>query len=130
MRIMALIAAGVMATTAPALAEMDISFEWGDIPRCTSGRPNTVGNPQFELSGVPEGTASVEFRLKDLDAPHYNHGGAKLKITQSMTVPFGTFTYKSPCPPGGVHTYEWQAIARDAAGTVLDEATARRQYPE
>lgn len=130
MRFTLLMAVGMMAITTPALADMELSFGWGDIPRCTSGRPNTVGNPQFELTGVPAGTATVEFRLKDLDVPGYNHGGAKLKISKSMTVPFGLFTYKSPCPPGGVHTYEWRAIARDAAGNVLDEAAARRKYPE
>lgn len=126
-----LIALGMIATAGPARADMALSFpSWGDIPRCTSGHPNSVGNPQFSLTGVPAGTATVTFRLKDLDVPNYNHGGATLRMTSSGTVPFGTFTYKSPCPPGGVHTYEWTATAQDAQGAVLAVAKARRKYPE
>lgn len=131
MRHLGSITAALTALATPASADMSLGFaSWGDIPRCTTGRPNTVGNPVFTLSGVPGGTATVEFRLKDLNVPSYNHGGAKLRITRSGTVPFGTFTYKSPCPPSGVHTYEWTATARDAAGAVLDSAKARRKYPE
>ncbi|MBE0454570.1 MAG: phospholipid-binding protein [Roseovarius sp.] len=112
-----------------AAADFAISFEWGDIPSCGDGRPNTVGSPAFVLSGVPQGTTSVEFRLKDRDAPNYNHGGAKIKIGQDGRMPFGVFKYKSPCPPGGTHTYVWTATAR--AGTkVLARATATRKYPE
>lgn len=131
MRLLAFALAGFATFAAPAMADMALGFaSWGNIPRCVSGRPNTVGNPAFKLSGVPGGTASIEFRLKDLDVPSYNHGGGKLRMTGSGTVPFGTFKYKSPCPPGGVHTYEWTATARDGAGKVLATAKARRKYPE
>lgn len=118
-----------LAIASPAAAEMSLAFQWGNIPLCTSGRPNTVGNPAFTLRGVPAGTDSVEFRLKDIDVPSYNHGGARLRISQSMTVPAGTFTYKSPCPPNGAHTYQWTATAR-AGNTVTATATAQRRYPE
>lgn len=114
---------------APALAEFSFTFQWGAIPLCTSGNPNRVGNPQFVLSDVPEGTTVVEFRLKDLDVPGYNHGGGKVRLTASGTVPMGVFKYKSPCPPNGSHTYEWTAKAR-AGGKVLATAKARRKYPE
>lgn len=131
MRHLGLITGALMALSAPAYADMSLGFaSWGDIPRCTNGRPNTVGNPKFVLSDVPVGTATVQFRLKDLNVPSYNHGGATLRITRSGTVSVGTFSYKSPCPPGGVHTYEWTATARDAAGTVLGQAKAQRKYPE
>lgn len=123
----ALLLTGFMAL--PAQAEMSLSFQWGDIPLCTSGRPNTVGNPAFVLRGVPAGTDTVEFRLKDLDVPSYNHGGAKLGITRDIAVPFGTFTYKSPCPPSGSHRYEWTATARNGR-QVLGTAKAVRNYPE
>lgn len=131
MRAFAIVTAIMIASTSPAAADMALDFpSWGDIPLCTSGRPNIVGNPEFVLSQVPDGTATVEFRLKDLDVPSYDHGGATLRMTGSGTVPFGTFTYKSPCPPGGVHTYEWTATARDGAGQVLATARARRSYPD
>jgi hypothetical protein len=89
-----------------------------------------VGSPAFVLTGLPNGTATVEFRLKDLNVPSFNHGGAKLSITRDMTVPFGTFRYKSPCPPNGTHTYEWRVTVRDANGKVLEVASAKRKYPE
>lgn len=131
MRLLPILLTGATLLASPALADMSLGFaSWGDIPRCTSGRPNSVGNPAFKLSGVPSGTATVEFRLKDRNVPSYNHGGAKLKITKSGTVPFGTFKYKSPCPPSGVHTYEWTATARDGSGKVVATAKAQRKYPE
>ncbi len=115
------------ATTAA--AEFSISFEWGDIPDCRTGRPNTVGSPAFTLKGVPEGTTSVHFTLKDTDVPSYDHGGGTVAVTSDGTLPFGAFTYKSPCPPGGVHTYEWTATALKG-NKKLAEAKARRKYPE
>lgn len=110
-------------------ADMSLSFDWGDIPLCTSGNPNRVDNPEFVISGVPEGTTKIEFRLKDLDVPSYNHGGGTVKVSSSGTVPSGAFRYKSPCPPGGTHTYEWTATAK-AGSKTLARARARRKYPE
>lgn len=113
----------------PAVAEFRIAFDWGDIPACNTGKPNRVGSPAFVLSGVPEGTTQIEFKLVDLDVPNYNHGGGKVKVGQNGKLPFGVFKYKSPCPPGEVHTYEWQATAK-AGRKALATATARRKYPE
>lgn len=129
MRISALAIAALFAGSLPAAAEFSLSFGWGDIPLCTTGKPNRVGNPAFVLKDVPAGTTSIEFRLKDLDVPGYDHGGGKVKIGSSGTVPQGAFKYKSPCPPNGVHTYEWTATARKG-GKVLGVASARRKYPE
>ena len=114
---------------APAAAEFKIAFDWGNIPACNTGKPNRVGSPAFKLSGVPEGTTQIEFKLVDLDVPNYKHGGGKVKVGQNGTLPFGVFKYKSPCPPGEVHTYEWQAVAK-AGRKVVATATARRKYPE
>jgi phosphatidylethanolamine-binding protein (PEBP) family uncharacterized protein len=114
---------------APASAEFRISFGWGNIPDCRTGRPNRVGSPAFVLQGVPEGTTVIEFKLTDLDVPSYNHGGGKVKVTGDGKMPFGAFKYKSPCPPGQVHTYQWTATAK-AGRKVLATATAARKYPE
>lgn len=108
---------------------MKLSFSWGDIPLCTSGRPNIVPNPIFELSDVPAGTERIDFRMTDLDVPTYNHGGGSVAVSGDGTVRPGAFTYKSPCPPGGVHTYEWEAKAI-GGGRVLATARATRPYPE
>jgi len=130
MRTLPIIFALLAGLASPAMADMGLSFTWGDIPRCTTGRPGLVPSPAFQLSGVPAGTVTIDFRLKDLNVPSYNHGGGTVRTGQNGTLPFGLFSYKSPCPPGGVHTYEWTATARDAAGSVLAVAKARRPYPE
>ena len=112
-------------------AEMTVSFKWGGIPLCTTGKPNTVANPEFVLKGVPEGTNRLSFKLKDLDVPGYNHGGGtvKVKLSGAGKIPSGAFKYKSPCPPSGKHTYEWTVIAKNG-GKTLATAKARRKYPE
>lgn len=130
MKHIALAAALLTATAGTAAADMTLAFGWGNIPLCTSGRPNTVANPAFALKGVPQGTTKITFRLKDLDVPSYNHGGGtvKVKMSGSGTIPSGVFKYKSPCPPSGKHTYEWTATAK-AGNKVLAVAKARRKYP-
>ena len=59
----------------------------------------------------------------------FSYCGAKVKIGRDGQMPFGAFRYKSPCPPGGTHTYVWTATAR-AGNKVLARATATRKYPE
>ena len=129
LKTVAMAATLIAATVTSARAEMTLSFQWGDIPRCTSGRPNTVANPEFVIKGVPAGTEKIVFKLTDLNVPNFRHGGATLKMSASGTVPSGVFKYKSPCPPSGTHTYEWKAVAM-AGRDRLATATARRKYPE
>jgi phosphatidylethanolamine-binding protein (PEBP) family uncharacterized protein len=112
--------------------EFSITFEWGDIPLCTSGRPNIVDNPRFTLSGVPEGTQYISFKMVDLDVPSYQHGGGGVDYTGQAVIEPGAFTYKSPCPPSGSHTYEWTAKAEDSDSLFSDTlatATAKTAYP-
>lgn len=125
--IFALAALALSATTAA--AEFTISFNWGNTPACNTGRARTVASPAFVVRGLPKGTTSVEFRMKDLDAPAYNHGGGKVKMSQGGTVPAGAFKYKGPCPPRQVHRYRWTATARQG-GKVLGRAEATRRFPE
>lgn len=117
------------ASSAPALA-FEISFDWAGLKLCTSGNPNTVGSPQFKVSDVPEGTRFIRFKLVDLDARDYNHGGGVVAYDGGGVVPAGTFRYKSPCPPNGSHRYEWTATALERKnGGKLGTAKARRSYP-
>lgn len=111
--------------------EFELKFSsWGGIPSCTSGRSGVVASPGFQIKNLPEGTTTVQLRLKDLDVPGYNHGGSKrLKISKDGRIAAGTFSYKSPCPPSGVHTYEWTATARKGS-KLLGSASARRRYPD
>jgi len=114
-------------------ADFSISFEWGDIPLCTSGQPNTVPNPKFVLSNVPEGTKFIQFTMTDLDAPNYNHGGGTIEYTGNNIIEPGVFKYESPCPPSGSHRYQWNATAKKKKGFFggsLGKAKATKSYPE
>ncbi|MEY8842970.1 hypothetical protein AB9K41_28390 [Cribrihabitans sp. XS_ASV171] len=124
--------AGLSVQALPAAAEFRIAFDWSGLQACTSGKPNVVANPRFRVSGLPAGTRAVRFRLTDLDVPHYDHGGGWVEMSADGTVPAGVFSYKSPCPPGRVHTYEWTAVAKTqkGGGKTLATAKARRNYPE
>lgn len=124
----------VTCMTAPVFgSDFQIDFSWNGLASCTTGKPKTVPNPAFAVKGLPPGTQVVEFKLTDLDARSYRHGGGAVGISTDGTVPPGVFKYKSPCPPNGSHTYVWTATAKDQAGRegkVLGTAQASRQYPE
>lgn len=123
--------AALALTATSAAADMSLSFKnWGGIPLCTSGNPNRVGNPEFTLKGVPQGTNKLIFKLTDLDVRSYNHGGGQVKIKSggNMKIPAGTFKYKSPCPPNGKHTYQWTVTAKKG-GKTLAKAGAAKKYP-
>ena len=110
-----------------------IGFDWSGLRRCTSGRPNVVGNPAFTLANVPAGTKWIYFKLTDLDVPTYNHGGGWIAYNGESVTKAGVFRYNSPCPPNGTHIYEWQATAtdnRDSLQNPLGIARATRPYPD
>ena len=118
-------------STISAYAEFSFTFEWGDIKKCTSGKPNRVENPIFNLVNVPEGTKELRFRMKDKDVPGFNHGGGKIKnYGGENVIQPGAFKYKSPCPPKGSHTYEWTITAIGDKKKKLGKAKATREYPE
>jgi phosphatidylethanolamine-binding protein (PEBP) family uncharacterized protein len=131
MKLLHIISAGTaiyFATYSTALA-FNVSFNWGSIPRCTSGNPNTVGSPAFKLNGVPKGTTKLSFRLRDNNVPSYNHGGGSVPYAGGPSISAGAFKYKSPCPPDGSHTYTWSVTAVDKSGKTLGTASASRKYP-
>lgn len=133
MKTLALIAtAAALTLSSPALAaDFSFSFTWGNIKDCNSGRPNRVDNPRFVLKNVPAGTKYIAFKMMDKDVPSYNHGGGTVEYTGQKVIEPGAFRYKSPCPPGGTHTYEWTASAKSKKfGGVLGTAKAQRDYPD
>lgn len=115
-------------TIAPAHA-FSLSFSWGNLKLCNTGKPNRVSNPSFKLSGVPQGTQKIRFKMVDRNVPRYNHGGGTVKYSGSNTIAPGAFKYKSPCPPGGRHTYEWTATALGKGNKKLGEAKSAKKYP-
>lgn len=117
--------------SAPAGANaFDIDFSWAGLKLCNTGNPNRVGNPEFALSGVPAGTKFIRFKLVDLDVPNYNHGGGVVEYNGETSIAAGKFKYKSPCPPNGTHTYEWQATAQTKKnGGAIAKTSKAKNYP-
>ena len=118
-------------TTGAMAEDFSVGFNWDGLKLCTSGRPNTVGNPAFQLSGVPDGTKWLYFALMDFDARGYNHGGGWIGFDGGEATESGVFRYKSPCPPNGTHTYEWSVTATVAKNlkNPLGVATSTLSYP-
>jgi len=113
---------GALAWPAPARA-MSLSFSWGPTKSCFDRN-----SPPIRLKDVPKGTKKIRFRMKDLDAPDYPHGGGVVTYTGRNTFPYGSFRYKGPCPPSR-HRYRITAEALDANGKVLATASAVRPFP-
>jgi|TARA_B100001971_G_scaffold181325_1_gene177981 hypothetical protein len=127
----------IFCVSKPISAEgFSFTFEWGDIPKCGTGRSNTVPNPIFTLSNVPEETVEIYFSMIDRHAhriahvPGFSHGGGTVTYAGEQVIQPGAFKYKSPCPPGKAHTYVWTAKVRDGNGNTISKATAKRQYPD
>ena len=102
---------------------LSLRFSWAGIPTCKSV------SPAFELGGVPAGTKSLSFMMTDLNMPSFHHGGSTIPFSGNL-VRQGAITYTGPCPPKGErHNYRWTVQALDAAGKVLDKATAEATFP-
>ena len=112
-------------TQAPAAAKvpLDVDFSWAGTTACTS-KP-----PAFVVKGAPEGTTRLRFRMTDLDAPAYHHGGGTVAYSGATEIPAGAFSYTGPCPPTGSHDYRWLVQALNADGTVVGEGTVTRSFP-
>ena len=109
--------------TAAAHAGMRVDFDWGPTKKCFD-----VNSPPFKLSGVPEGTASLDFQMTDRNAPGFHHGGGRVAYKGQSSLPYGAFKYKGPCPPSGSHSYVFTVKALDGHGKALATAKASRDF--
>ena len=100
---------------------------WDGIKAC-SGTPISSPSPAFTLNNVPKGTATLEFHMTDLDAPHFNHGGGRVAWSGGNKVAPGAFQFIGPCPPS-THRYEWTVTALNGRGLRLAFARAVKNYP-
>jgi phosphatidylethanolamine-binding protein (PEBP) family uncharacterized protein len=90
-----------------------------------------TGSPVFSLSGVPEGTTTLQFHMVDLNVPSFNHGGGTVAYNGQSTVPCGALTnYTPPSPPSGSHSYQITVRALGAGNAELGTATFTRKFPE
>ena len=115
--------AGVLVLSAEAASAMGLSFEWGPTGKCFDEK-----SPPVKLTDVPAKTQKLRFKLVDLDAPDYPHGGDTVPYAGNDSLPYGTFHYTGPCPPSP-HTYRLSAEALDAGGKVLARAEAQKRFP-
>jgi len=100
---------------------------WDGITAC-NGRPINSPSPRFTIANAPAGTTQLEFKMTDLDAPMFSHGGGKAAYNGDGGVAAGAFTFIGPCPPSS-HRYEWSVVARDSVGKNLGTAKAGIKYP-
>ncbi len=111
----------VLAVTSPAFS-MSMSFKWGPTKKCFDSK-----SPPITVKGVPEGTKKLKFKMVDLNARSYPHGGGTVKWKGNGKLPYGAFRYKGPCPPSP-HTYEFTVKAVGSGNKVLATAKAKRRF--
>ena len=117
-----MLAAALMTGCMSGASAMSLSFEWGPTKKCFDSK-----SPPIKLGAVPKGTAKIRFKMVDLNAISYPHGGGTVKYAGKNNLPYGAFRYKGPCPPT-THTYQITATALDAKGKKLAVAKARRSF--
>jgi phosphatidylethanolamine-binding protein (PEBP) family uncharacterized protein len=107
-------------------AEMTVDFSWQGIGACTHD------SPEIRVSSIPEGTAELRVRLKNISEPAWNQGGGRVQHDGSGVIPAGALKlgYNGPCPPPGQrHKYEFSVMAVDAAGAIIGFGKARQSFP-
>ncbi len=109
-------------TTVPALT---VSFTWDSSERCSRT------SPEIYLDAIPADTQTFKIKLKDLDAPKWNHGGGTVANDGSGTIPSGALKsgYNGPCPPSGSHRYRFIVEAVDNGGRVIGTGQAVQNFP-
>ncbi len=123
--VLAVLAAAWLSLPAASFAQeaLELVATWDGIKAC-SGTPISSPSPAFTLDNVPKGTATLEFHMTDLDAPHFNHGGGRVAYSGGK-VAAGAFQFVGPCPPAGsTHRYEWTVTAFNGRGLRLGFARA------
>jgi len=101
---------------------MSLSFSWGPTKKCFDRK-----SPPMRVSGVPKGTVKLSFRMVDLNARNYYHGGGTVKYRGKSRLAYGAFSYKGPCPPSR-HTYKFSVKAINKSGKTIATASAKRAF--
>ena len=112
----------VFAAMTASASAMSMSFDWGPTKSCFDPK-----SPPISLSDVPKGTVKLRFKMVDLNAINYPHGGGTVTYTGKNKLAYGAFRYKGPCPPSP-HTYQFTVDALDKNGKKLATAKARKSF--
>jgi phosphatidylethanolamine-binding protein (PEBP) family uncharacterized protein len=111
-------------TSSARAAEFLVDFTWEGTASCFDPQ-----SPPFTVSSAPQGTKSMNFEMKDLDAPSYPHGGGTIPYSGQSEVKRGAFAYRGPCPPSGQHSYQWTVKALDERGNALAVVHVTKKFP-
>ena len=115
----------VSAQVSPNAVNLTIKFSWKGVKKCSSY------SPKIRVSNIPAGTKSFQVKLKDFDAPSWNHGGGKVPNNGSGIIPAGALKsgYNGPCPPSGSHRYQFTVNAIDKEGIIIGIGKAVKKFP-
>ncbi len=77
----------------PNKSNFSIDFKWSKRNMC-----NSTISPKIILNNLPSETVRLQWSLKDLQVPQYNHGSGSIKAM--AIIQEGTLKgYRGPCPP-------------------------------
>src|SRR5688500_10072353 len=102
---------------------MTVAVGWTGTAQCFDGE-----SPAIRLGSVPKATKPSGFRMNDLDAPHFEHGGGTVAYAGRAQVAKRAFQYRGPCPPDQPR-YQWCVEALDGSGQVIDTAETIAPFP-
>jgi hypothetical protein len=105
---------------------MTVTFSWQGIQACTHA------SPRIRVSGIPDGTRTLEVKLTNINVPAWNQGGGRVANDGSGIIPAGALNigYNGPCPPPGErYKYEFSVMALDDHGVIIGFGKARQAFP-
>ena len=109
---------------APDATDLCVTFSWMGTKACTNR------SPKIKVINFPPNTKIFKVVLNDLDAPSWNHGGGSVENDGMGIIHGGSLRsrYNGPCPPSGVHRYEFTVRALDADGVIIGVGKAVRKF--
>ncbi len=115
------ILSGCGATVAENAVNLDVAYKWSKEDQCSRT------SPEISLGNIPSNTKELKVKLKDLDAPSWDHGGGKVAYMGQTSIQKGELKsgYNGPCPPSGSHTYVISVDAIDSEGVIVGRGKAK-----
>ena len=112
------------------VASLGVSFDFEAKHACTSRSALSRLSPEITLTGVPAGTAFLQFKMVDLDFRPANHGSETLEYTGSVIGEGELKSYVGPCPPNQHrYTMTFKALNADKS-LILGEGQGMARWPK
>lgn len=111
-------------------ASIGVSFDFEAKHACKSRSAQSRLSPEVTLTGIPAGTAFLQFKMVDLDYRPADHGSETLEYTGSVIPEGGLKSYVGPCPPS-THRYTMTFSALNAdKSLILGEGQGMARWPK